>query len=273
MIDSILIATDGSECGMAAERCAITLASKLRATLTGITVVEDRFVRAPASEGLNLPPFPEAEAAAYHRARADAILRRFSENAREAGVEVTCDVAQGTADDRIAERSLAASLTILGRDGRSDSARGGLFGSTAEAVTRKTTKPILIVPAGAKFAGPIVLGFDGSPGSKIAAKYTVYLANGLSEQLHVFVDSKDKGRAVTRFDDVRKLVSGLSSPIRETSSTLGRPDVKLVDAAQDANAGLIVIGAFGRNRITDYFIGSNAAAVVRTSPVPVLLAR
>ncbi len=37
--------------------------------------------------------------------------------------------------------------------------------------------------------------------------------------------------------------------------------------------GVIVIGAFGRNRISDYFIGSNAASVVRTSPVGVVLAR
>ena len=99
------------------------------------------------------------------------------------------------------------------------------------------------------------------------------LANALGEQVHVFVDSKDKGRAVTRFEEVRKLVSGLANPIRETSSTLGRPDVKLVDAARDAGAGLIIMGAFGRNRITDFFTGSNAAAVARTSPVAVLLAR
>ena len=78
---------------------------------------------------------------------------------------------------------------------------------------------------------------------------------------------------LTRFDEVRKLVSGLANPIRETSSTLGRPDVKLVDAARDAGAGLIVMGAYGRNRITDFFIGSNAAAVARTSPAAVLLAR
>ena len=65
----------------------------------------------------------------------------------------------------------------------------------------------------------------------------------------------------------------LSVPVREASSTLGRPDVKSVDAAREAGAGLIVMGAFGRNRITDYFLGSNAAAVVRTSPIAVLLAR
>jgi nucleotide-binding universal stress UspA family protein len=89
----------------------------------------------------------------------------------------------------------------------------------------------------------------------------------------VFVDSKDTGRAVARFEVVRQLVGGLSVPVRETSSTLGRPDVKLVDTAREARAGLIVMGAFGRNRISDYFIGSNAAAVVRTSSIGVVLAR
>ena len=49
--------------------------------------------------------------------------------------------------------------------------------------------------------------------------------------------------------------------------------MKIVDSAREAKAGLIVMGAFGRNRINEYFLGSNAAAVVRTSPVAVLLAR
>jgi nucleotide-binding universal stress UspA family protein len=101
----------------------------------------------------------------------------------------------------------------------------------------------------------------------------VDLANGLGETVHVFVDSKDKGRAVARFEEVRQLVEGLSVPVRETSSTLGRPDVKLVDTAKEVRAALIVMGAYGRNRITDFFLGSNAAAVARTSPVAVLLAR
>ena len=82
-----------------------------------------------------------------------------------------------------------------------------------------------------------------------------------------------KDELLARFEEVRQLVGGLEVPVRETSSTLGRPDVKLVDTAREARAGLIVIGAYGRNRISDYFIGSNAASVVRTSPVGVLLAR
>ena len=109
--------------------------------------------------------------------------------------------------------------------------------------------------------------------SRIAASLAVDLANGLNEPVHVFVDSKDKGRAVARFEEVRQLLGSLGQPVRETSSTLGRPDVKIVDTAKEVRAGLIVMGAYGRNRITEYFLGSNAAAVARTSPVAVLLAR
>jgi nucleotide-binding universal stress UspA family protein len=78
---------------------------------------------------------------------------------------------------------------------------------------------------------------------------------------------------VARFDEVRQLVGGLSVPVRENSSTLGRPDVKLVDTAREIRAGIIAIGAFGRNRISEYFLGSNATSIVRSSPVAVLLAR
>ena len=148
-----------------------------------------------------------------------------------------------------------------------------VFVQQPDGVIRKTGRSTIVVPSGAPLSGPLVLGFDGSPGSRVAAKVAVSLANGLNEGVHVFVDSKDKGRAIARFDDVRGLVGSLPVPVREISSTLGRPDVKIVDSAREVRAGLIVMGAFGRNRITDYFLGSNAAAVVRTSPVAVLLAR
>ena len=69
------------------------------------------------------------------------------------------------------------------------------------------------------------------------------------------------------------IAGSLPVPVREISSTLGRPDVKIVDSAREVRAGLVVMGAFGRNRITEYFLGSNAAAVVRSSSIAVLVAR
>jgi nucleotide-binding universal stress UspA family protein len=273
MVETILVATDGSDDGGAAERAGIALAARLRVRLAGVTVVEEGRVRSPGDAGLTLPAFPEAEISAYYRARAEGLARRFGERSRAEGVEGTCEIVDGRADDRIVERAQDHDLLVLGRDSKPADRRGALIGSTTDAVIRKTGRSTLIVPSGAPLTGPIVLGFDGSPGSRIAANLAVELANGLNEPVHVFVDSKDKGRAVARFEEVRQLLGALNQPVRETSSTLGRPDVKIVDTARESRAGLIVMGAFGRNRITDYFLGSNAAAVVRTSPVAVLLAR
>lgn len=273
MIETILVATDGSDDASAAEQTAMGLASRLGARLSAVSVIDDRLVRAPAGEGLSLPPFPEAELSTYYRARAEAVSRRFGERARAEGLQAGCEVLQGAPDDRIVEKAQAVDLLVIGRNSAQARDRGVLIGPTVDAVLRKTGKPTILVPGGAPLTGPLVLGFDGSPGSRIAAKLAVTLANGLNEAVHVFVDSKDKGRAVARFDEVRQLVGGLSVPVRETSSTLGRPDVKIVDTAKEVRASLIVMGAYGRNRITDFFLGSNACSVARTSPVSVLFAR
>jgi nucleotide-binding universal stress UspA family protein len=273
MIESILIATDGSDAASAAERFGVGLAARLRARLHAVTVIEDRLLHGLRAEGLNVPAPSMEGVEAFLRARAEAVSRRLGDLARQSGLDCKVETLRGVADDRIVERGQSADLIVVGRDGQDAKYRTALIGSTADGVLRKTGKPAMVVPAGAEVGGPLVLGFDGSPGSRIAAKLAVELAGRLEQPIHCFVDSKDKGRAVARFDEVRRLVGTVSVPVREASSTLGRPDVKLVDTARAARAGLIVMGAFGRNRINEYFLGSNASAVVRSSPVAVLLAR
>jgi nucleotide-binding universal stress UspA family protein len=273
MIETLLVATDGSEAAGAAERFAVSLAARLKAKLRGLTVIEERVLRGIGDSGLGIPKPPTDGLEGFCKARADAICRRLLELARGRGVECTCDTARGIADDVIVERGEAADLLVLGRDGENSAFRTALIGPTTDAVIRKTHKPAVVVPEGAELTGPVLLAFDGSPGSVLAAELAVEIANRLGEPLHVFVDSKDKGRAVNRFDEVRKRVGALHVPVHETSSTLGRPDVKIVDSAREARAGLVIMGAFGRSRISEYFLGSNSAAVVRTSPIAVLLAR
>ena len=273
MISTVLVATDGSEAAAAAETYGTALAARLRARVVGLSVIEDRYVRGFQDDGLSVAPPPQAAMATYLKSRAEAACSRLAERARSVNAEASCETAEGIADDHIVERGAQADLVVVGRDGQHAAYRTGLLGSTANGVIRKTNKTSLVVPPGADLSGPILLAFDGSPGAKIGANLAVQLATRIGEPIHVFVDSKDKGRAVARFDEVRALVGSLPTPVREISSTLGRPDVKIVDSAREARAGLIVMGAYGRNRISEYFLGSNAAAVVRTSPIPVLLVR
>lgn len=273
MISTILVASDGSAVSKLAEQHAIGLAERLQARLLGISVIEDRLARGLEEDGLGLAPPSQEAFAAYLKGRAAAVCKRIAEQARRASVSESSESAQGIADDLIVARGQQADLLVLGRDGQHRAHRTGLIGSTVDGVVRKTGQSVLVVPDGAERVGPIVLAFDGSPGSHRAAALAVELASRLGEALWIFVDSKDKGRALARFDEVRGLLGNPAVPVREVSSTLGRPDVKVVDTAREAHAGMIVMGAYGRNRITEYFLGSNASAVIRTSPVAVLVAR
>jgi nucleotide-binding universal stress UspA family protein len=273
MISTILMATDGSEVAAAAERFAVSLAVRLRSRLHGLSIVEDRLAKGLTDDGLGISPPPAEPMATYLKNRADLACRRMADRARSEGVEYHSETLAGIADDVAVERGQQADLLVVGRDGQHARHRTGLIGSTVDGIIRKTGKPAIVVPQGAQLTGPLLLAFDGSPGSRLAANLAVGLATRLGEPVHVFVDSKDKGRAVARFDEVRGVVGTLPVPVREISSTLGRPDVKIVDSAREVRAGLVVMGAFGRNRITEYFLGSNAAAVVRTSPIAVLIAR
>ena len=200
MISTILMATDGSEAAGFAERYAVELASRLGARLAGLSVVEDRFARGYADDGLGVtPPSPEP-LATYLRQRAEAACRRLTRRAQERGVEASGDASAGIADDRIVERGQQVDLIALGRDGQALPHRNGaLVGSTATAVMRRTSQSSLVVPHGAEFGGPVVLAFDGSPGARTGAKLAVHVATRLGEAIHVFVDSKDKGRAAARF--------------------------------------------------------------------------
>lgn len=273
MIKSILIATDGSDAALVSEHYGVALASRLKARVLALSVIEERIAHGLRAEALGIAPGPIDAMEAFLKARAEAAVKRVGDAARARDCECTAEASRGIADDRIVERAQNAQLIVLGRDGEHAQGRTVLIGSTVDGVLRKTGKSALVVPAGAELGGPVVLAFDGSPGSRVGARLAIDLAQRLGQPIHVFVDSKDKGRAAARFEEVRRLLGSAQVPVREANSTLGRPDVKVVDTARSARAGVIVMGAYGRNRISEYFIGSNAAAVVRTSPVAVLLAR
>jgi nucleotide-binding universal stress UspA family protein len=81
MISTILVATDGSEAAANAERFGVTLASRMKARLACISVVEDRFTRGFTEDGLGVsPPSPEP-VAQYLRQRAEAACSRVQKAA------------------------------------------------------------------------------------------------------------------------------------------------------------------------------------------------
>lgn len=81
-----------------------------------------------------------------------------------------------------------------------------------------------------------------------------------------------RGRAGDRFEAARDLASERGIEIA-TEIEVGRPPRAIVEFARDTDVDLIAIGSHGRSGVRRVLLGSVAEAVVRRSPVPVVVVR
>ena len=132
MIESILIATDGSDAAHVAERFGSNLAGRLRTRCYGLTVIEERVTLGLRADSLGIPPGPVDAIETFLKVRAEAACRRLSDLARAQGVDCSPEAVRGCADDRIVERGQGADLIVIGRDGDHAAGRSVLIGSTAD---------------------------------------------------------------------------------------------------------------------------------------------
>jgi nucleotide-binding universal stress UspA family protein len=174
------------------------------------------------------------------------------------------------------------SLIVMGTHGRRGLERW-FVGSTTEAVLRASGIPVLTVRSGAALAAPgkrcfgrIVAGIDASDPSDAAVQTILDFPS--EDRQHVIFysiagpgeDEQDQahriiGRAVG-FANAR----GISVKGRVIG---GDPKEALIVAAQQQAADLIVVGSHGRHGLERLFLGSVAEAIVRKSPLPVLVVR
>jgi len=84
-----------------------------------------------------------------------------------------------------------------------------------------------------------------------------------------------KQEGVKILDQARTRATAAELPVETVLyDDLGLPvEERIVIAARDWPADLIVMGTHGRRGVTRAMLGSSAEAVLRTSPVPVLLVR
>lgn len=126
---------------------------------------------------------------------------------------------------------------------------------------------------------------DGSEGSDAAADHAIDLATRYDASLHavhavdtsvapetnvvgVFEQLEEAGRAAV--DRVVERAEAAGVDAVEGSVERGRPHRVILDAVDDHDVDIVVMGTHGRTGIDRYLLGSVAEKVVRTSPVPVL---
>ena len=280
MIQNILIPTDGSDYGKTAIAYGVYFARKLNAQLTGLHVVDIRLIRGPVftdiSGSIGLPPYQEFLPAIESGldAKADVILQDFRGQCEAAGVHPETLKVTGVIDETIIEEgSKCCDWILLAQRGEHFHIDGGaILGSTAQSVVRRSGKPVLVTPEHFREIKSMAVAYDGSAPAHKALKLAAELSKQTAWPLSVVMVTADRASE----ENISKKAEALLSDFKmDSAATIlkGKEDKALLQFIREGTVELLVMGAYGHNRLRELLVGSTTSSVIRKSTIPVLLTR
>jgi len=265
-LETILLATDGSDYSEGAVREAIRFANKCTSRLFVISVVEtnpELAIYAPdVVEKIEKKTFET--------------LKKIKERAEGEGI--TCEVISHSGESphkyivEEAER-LNADIIIMGRRGR----RGLMklmMGSVTALVIGHAPCKVFVVPRAAELkCEKILVATDGSEYSEKAVREAISIAKRFGSSI-VAISVEHRESDLQRVkDNVRHIrdFADKEGVEAETFAITGTPYESIVTTAQVKNADLIVIGSHGRTGLRKLLMGSVAERVIALAHCSVLV--
>lgn len=167
-------------------------------------------------------------------------------------------------------QKLDADVVVVGSRGL-EGARA-LLGSVSDLVVHYTHRPVLVVPAplltaerATLGAGPVMVGWDGSPGARRAFDTAGRLFPDREIKLAVVHDGTVPGAVPPDHDYVTRDVGAHHADSARAVAEA------LTHLAGDHGAAVTVVGSRGRSALREILLGSVAMATVHHSPRPVLV--
>jgi len=278
MIKNVLVAIDGSEHSRSAIEHALWIAERLGASVTALHVIdivsiEGSFLH-DISGSLGFEPYLDFSSKMREvlEERGKAMLSEFSERAADTGVRCETIMDVGVIANEICERARTSDLAVIGHRGINEKFSTGLLGGTAESVTRKCPKPLLVCPMEWKGVKKPLLAYDGSPRSASAMQAAAEFCVSLTLPLAVLHVARDEASGARIIEEAKRYLA--SYPLQTSFSCLsgGAPE-QIVAAIRSEARDLLFIGAYGHSRIVEMVLGSTTEYVLRNAPCPVFLTR
>jgi len=278
-IKNILIPVDGSDFANTAIDYGIYIAKRLDAQLTGLHVMDIRLIQGPVftdiSGSVGLPPYQEFLPMLQDslEERAETILKAFKTRCEEAGLRPEIKKSVGIIDETIVEEGKNVDLILLAQRGEHFHLRGGaILGSTAESVVRKFGRPVMVTPAKFLEIESMGLAYDGSGPADNALKLAVELYEHTSWPLTVIIITDDHNIEA----NLTQKIEDFLEPYKIDSVVIilrGKEEREIIKFIQEGSVELMVMGAYGHNRLRELLLGSTTSHVIRKSTIPVLLSR
>jgi nucleotide-binding universal stress UspA family protein len=201
------------------------------------------------------------------------LLATAQERARTAGIaEPGAIQRHGGLVEALTELEEGIRLLVLGQRGVGATVASEHLGSKLERVVRTMRRPILI--SNMEFRAPqrVMLAFDGSATTRKGIEMVAAspLFRGLP--CHLVMAGADTADNRAKLDWARQSLEavGFEAP---SAILPGEAESVLAQYQRENGVDLMIMGAYGHSRIRQLLIGSTTTAMLRQSPIPVLLLR
>ncbi|MFZ3121806.1 MAG: universal stress protein [Thermodesulfovibrionales bacterium] len=268
-MEKLLLSADGSVLCEGAVREAINLAKTCGSKLYIISVAE-------------VPEFPEFIATPSMAEKLEADTKKYLESLKEKAEKegVSCEilVRSGVEPyqyivDEAAKNNVE--IIIMGKRGRTGLQRLMMGSVTAKVIGHAPCK-FLVVPKDAKLTfEKILIATDGSIYSELASREAISIAKRSGGSLIALsVAKRDENLPVAKesVDMVRQVAEREGIKV-EALTLKGEPYEVIVKTAEQKNAGLIVVGSYGRTGIERLLMGSVTERVIGHSGCAVLVVK
>lgn len=276
MIKKILVPTDGSDSAALGISYATALAQSFGAHIHGIYVVDVKLLEGPflqdLSASLGTAPYVNYQGNIAHllEERGNSALKLLGEICAEATVPCEVTLATGVVPRTIVEHSGLADLIVMGRGGEHNEWLEGLIGSTAEAVIRRSTLPVLVTGHRDLGKEHILVAYDGTTHAQNALRVAVGFAEVWNTGLQILVVGDDPSESILHEIQGYLEAHDIEKVIEQSE---GDPGEAIVSTAQSCKADLIVMGAYGHSKVRELVVGSTTTYAINHAPCPVLLTR
>ncbi|MGH7999071.1 MAG: universal stress protein [Brasilonema sp.] len=284
----ILLCTDGSSFSEGSYHYAAWLAPRLSAAIEVLYVTDIRTQKVATTgdwsgslgidaskELLNKLVDLEHEKAKLNHHKAKLILQNAEHFFTANGVSnVKFTNHTGFLVDSLHEFEVHADLIILGKRGENAEFASRHLGANLERVVRFSHKPCLVTSRNFQPIGKILLAYDDGKSCQKALQFLVESTAFKDMELHLLTVAKKQGDEGAMSQLQSAEVKARAGGFVPTCQILhGEPEQVIANYVEKQDINLLIMGAYGHNRIRHLIIGSTTAQMLRSSHIPVLLFR
>lgn len=276
MLRNLLVALDGSTDSDAAVTLAIRWAARFRGSAIGLGIVDTPEILKRESTPPGTTEFKRRRDEALladARTRVEEFLVRFAARCEEAGVPHESVVEEGDPREQIVHQAQRCDLILMGLHGNFHFATSDRADSTLADVVRDCPRPVVAVPATPPAGDGVLVAYDGS--LQAARALATFVATGLGCERQVRLvcvhHDEDQAREILSPACAYLEAHEIEPSLIVNTEASRDPAAAIAELTNDPGVGLLVLGAYGRPRLYEFFLGSVTRSLLDRGSRPLFL--